>query len=93
MQENMMVVAIKAIDDEIIELELEPVLIKKHKINIPALAMTGDMQQITRELQRRNLRDKIYLPREYCTKNEITLFSYIKVDLIPEKLFDKKGNK
>lgn len=90
MQENMMVVAIKAIDNEILELELEPVSVKKHKINLPALAMSGDVQQIMGEMQRRNLRDKIYLPREYCTKNEINIFSYIIVDLTPEKLFDKK---
>lgn len=91
MKENMMIVGITAMDNEIIELKLEPAIQKKNKISFSTLQekmMNGsDIKSIIKETsQGLTQRSKIYVSRELYHKNKITLFQYIEIELTPEKL-------
>ena len=70
MKKDMMVVSINAVTDNIMEIELVPVVNINKQNDMMDVAMNGNVSQILKEIEdKKQKRDKIYLPREWLSDN------------------------
>lgn len=84
MKLDMMVVGIKSITEELIQLELVPVITKNKKLTINDIA--GDMDRDAKQivdlfLQEKQYRSTIYLTREWCSNHNIVPFMHMTLDI------------
>ena len=82
MKEDMMVVGITAVDEEIMKLELVPLITTKKRVNILDVAMGGNsnaiMKAIKGEQQHRTI---LYRTKDWVFKNQILPFCSMTLDL------------
>jgi len=82
MKEDMMVVGIKAVDNETMELELVPLGVLKKKTNVLEAAMSGDIKQVMEAAQQsQQKRNVIYRTRQWCSDNDIIPFRHLTLEI------------
>jgi len=84
MKLDMMVVGIKSITEELMEIEMVPVITKNKKITIADVA--GDFDKNAKELvdlflQDKQYRSKMYITREWCSNNMIMPFMHMTLNI------------
>ena len=90
MKNDMMIVGLNAVEEEIIEIELVPITSVTKKVNLTDLA-NGDISDITKALQgQKQYRSKLYLPRIWCSDNNLTLFKSMISNIKPADGEEKK---
>jgi len=91
MKKDMMIVGIKAVNENIMEIELVPVASMVQKVNPLELAMDGDPKKLFQLFEnQKQQRDKIYLTREYCSENQLLPFQSIIISFNPATGFEKE---
>ena len=82
MKKDMMVVSINAVTDNIMEIELVPVVNINKQNDMMDVAMNGNVSQILKEIEdKKQKRDKIYLPREWLSDNNVLPFCAMTIDI------------
>ena len=85
MKLDVMVVGIKAVDNDLIELELQPILQgmeQDNKEGILTSIMSGNVSKILNEVgKHKRVNHKILVSREWCIKNSIQLFHGISLTI------------
>jgi len=87
-KQTMMVVGIKAVADDVMEIELMQLLHKQKKVSMFQLAKMDAVEAAELIKGTAYHRDKIHLPRIWCTENNIIPFSIIKISIerpLPEE--------
>lgn len=75
-EESMMVVGLKAVNDDVIELELQPLFKKKTDRGFMELVLGNNVDEILNKVQKNmSQRSKVYVPRTWASDNNITMFS------------------
>lgn len=88
MKKDMMVVGIKVIEDNLMELELAELVGKVNKkVSVMDLAGMSAYEAAKHVKGTTFHRDRIYVTREYCSKNNIVPFCSIELEVNPA---DKK---
>lgn len=90
MKEDMMVVGLRAVGDgNILEIELVSLVVAKKKMDVMGQIMGGDVMGALKTVRSADEQHhtKIYLPRDWCNQNNITLFRSMTLDI---ELADKK---
>lgn len=90
MKEDMMVVGLRAIGDgNTLEIELVSLVVAKKKTDVMGQIMGGDVMGALKTVRASDeqYHTKVYLPREWCSQNNITLFNSMTLDI---ELADKK---
>ncbi len=90
MKEDMMVVGLRAVGDgNILEVELVSLVVAKKKTDVMGQIMGGDVMGALKTVRASDEQHhtKIYLPREWCSQNNIMLFRSLTLDV---ELADKK---
>ena len=95
MKQDMMVVALDAVEDEIMKIELVPLVFTEKKMNLVKIQeelLTGkDMVSVIKKaVEQKQQRTIIYKPRKWCSDNKIMLFNYMVLDLDIVKEVNKK---
>ena len=79
-----MVVGIKSVTEELMELQLVPLIQKTKKKNIQDIAMNFDTeakQLIDAFLQEKQYRTTVYMTRQWCSDNNIIPFRHVVLEL------------
>lgn len=89
MKNDMMIVGLNAVDEETIEVELVPVTSITKKVTIGDL-VGGDIADVNRAMQgQKQYRTKIFLPRSWCSSNNLTMFKSMIFDVKPASGVEK----
>jgi len=82
MKQDVMVVGIKALNDELMELELQPLAQVQEKPNLVEMAMGGNIKQMMKTIgQQQRLNHKIIVTREWCMKKQILPFCSMNIEI------------
>jgi len=82
MKEDMMIVGMSAINDEVMKLELVPLITTKKKVNILDIAMSGNTDAIMKTIQgEQQHRSILYRTRQWCMEKQILPFSSMTIEL------------
>lgn len=79
-----MVVGIKAIGEGyVFEIELIDLATCKEKTNVMANIMKGDVMGVLKQVKDAHTqhRDKLFLPKDWCAENHITMFTSMTLDI------------
>ena len=82
MKEDMMVVGITAVDEDMIEIKLVPLIITKKRVNLLDVARSGNGGAIIKAIKgEQQHRTTIYRSKEWVSKKQITIFSTMTLNL------------
>lgn len=89
MKEDVMVVSIDVITDDLMAIEVVPLVQTKSKLKLTEIA-TGGIQGLMKETQSmKQYRNKIYLTRQFCSDNNIKPFTALQLEItvpLPEDM-------
>lgn len=87
MKVDMMVVGLRVVTDDVMEIELVPLEVAKRKTNIMDL-VGGDAGSVLKAFQsEQQKRSKVYVSRVWCSENNIVPLMSMTLELLPA---DKK---
>ena len=81
---DMMVVGIKSITDEMMELVLVPIIAKNKKLTIGDISSDPDRdakELVNLFMQEKQYRTLMYFTREWCSNHNVTMFMHINLDI------------
>jgi len=90
MKEDMMIVGLRGVGDgNTLEIELISLVVAKKKTDVMGQIMGGDVMGALKTMRNvdEQYHTKIYLPREWCSQNNITLFRSMTLEI---ELADKE---
>lgn len=83
MKKEMIIIKMALINDKTMEIGLIPIIEEKNKVSLMDIAFKKDLKQIINEVQtqKQKLMDIIYLPSDWCNKNNLNLFKKISIEI------------
>ena len=91
----MIVVGIKAINNDVLELELQPLHQQEKDMGLMDMAMSGNANGLLNAIsQSRVPNHKVYMDRKWCAKNSVLPFGHVKLEVkLGEISKHRKGTK
>lgn len=85
MKEDMMIVGLRAVDEDMMEIEFVSLVVARKKVDIVERIQAGDFVAASKEVAnaQRQYRSKIYKPRVWCSEHNILLFQSITLEIEP----------
>ena len=87
MKKNMVVVSLKAVANDTMEIGLVPVAEPKKKKTLMDIALNGDLTKVINEVQtaKQRFMDIIYRPLSWCIEHEVTIYKQLCVEVSPDE--------